>query len=250
MLFDVDGVLVDGSGPTHVGAFADALAAAVPGAPDPFRVEGGVVRCVGEPVAGLVDGIIARRCLATAGLFPRGAERRLGDFVEHLVSAYWARVNAGEPVGRVLDGVGDLLDALGQRGDYCGLLTGNTAQICEAKLGWLGLWGRFCCGAFGDGARGRRELFTGALRSARRAGWPGGPVVYLGDTPRDVAAAHAVGVAAVAVATGSYGVEALAWSNPDAVLESLRPAGKALAAIDAAVRSVRALGDRVDTART
>lgn len=70
------------------------------------------------------------------------------------------------------------------------------------------------------------------------------------DTPRDVAAAHAVGVAAVAVATGSYGVEALAWSNPDAVLESLRPAGKALAAIDAAVRSVRALGDRVDTART
>jgi phosphoglycolate phosphatase-like HAD superfamily hydrolase len=59
----------------------------------------------------------------------------------------------------------------------------------------------------------------------------GGATVLVGDTPLDVAAGRAGGARVVAVATGPYGVDELASTGADAVLEDLRDVEAAVAAI-------------------
>jgi phosphoglycolate phosphatase len=49
-----------------------------------------------------------------------------------------------------------------------------------------------------------------------------GARVYVGDTPADMAAAVSAGAAAVGVATGSFGVDALTAAGADVVLATLR----------------------------
>ena len=53
----------------------------------------------------------------------------------------------------------------------------------------------------------------------------------IGDSPRDIACARAGGARAVAVATGPHTVDELAEHKPDGLLESLRDAEAAVAAI-------------------
>ena len=52
----------------------------------------------------------------------------------------------------------------------------------------------------------------------------------IGDTPRDIAAARAIGATAVAVASGNFGREDLA--EADLVLESLERTSALLALLD------------------
>jgi phosphoglycolate phosphatase-like HAD superfamily hydrolase len=58
---------------------------------------------------------------------------------------------------------------------------------------------------------------------ARSAGLDPNPedCLVIGDTPLDVAAAHLAGARALAVATGSYGVDALLAAGADAALADL-----------------------------
>jgi phosphoglycolate phosphatase-like HAD superfamily hydrolase len=49
----------------------------------------------------------------------------------------------------------------------------------------------------------------------------GGACIAVGDTPRDVAAGHAAGIAVVGVATGSYGVEELRQAGADFASEAV-----------------------------
>jgi phosphoglycolate phosphatase-like HAD superfamily hydrolase len=46
-------------------------------------------------------------------------------------------------------------------------------------------------------------------------------VVVIGDTPRDITAARAIGAACVAVATGSYSVEALRTHQPELAVPTM-----------------------------
>jgi len=46
-------------------------------------------------------------------------------------------------------------------------------------------------------------------------------VWIIGDTPRDIAAAHAAGARALGVATGSFGVEALQAAGADVAVPTL-----------------------------
>ena len=48
-----------------------------------------------------------------------------------------------------------------------------------------------------------------------------GDIVVIGDTPRDVDAGKAASVKVLAVASGTYDVEALRACSPDAVVKSL-----------------------------
>lgn len=125
-----------------------------------------------------------------------------------------------------LPGARALVDRLAARDDVVlGLLTGNLQPLAYAKLRAAGFPdGLFApgLGAFGDDDEDRDCLGPHALRRAGAlAGRPfaGAEAVVIGDTPRDIACARAMGAAVVGVATGAYTRDDLA--EADLVLDSL-----------------------------
>jgi phosphoglycolate phosphatase-like HAD superfamily hydrolase len=88
------------------------------------------------------------------------------------------------------------------------LVTGNYEAIARLKLAAAGV-GRFFepgQGGFGSDSEDRAALPPIARR---RAGGPGKPfpreqTIVIGDTPRDIACAHADGLRCIAVATGPF----------------------------------------------
>jgi phosphoglycolate phosphatase-like HAD superfamily hydrolase len=106
-----------------------------------------------------------------------------------------------------------------------GLATGNIRLAAQVKLERAALWTRFSFGGFGCDSPDREEIVARAidrgLAHARRA-LSRAEIVVVGDTPRDIAAARANGVIAVAVATGPSSDRAtLARHRPDALLDTL-----------------------------
>jgi phosphoglycolate phosphatase len=126
---------------------------------------------------------------------------------------------------RVLDGVSELLPSLVDEGRLVGLTTGGTDTAAHIKLahGNLARW--FTFGGYGSDSTDRTALTRKAIeRGERLIGHALDPrqVLVVGDTPRDVAAAHGVGAVAVAVASGHYSAEELTAAGADHVLASLR----------------------------
>ena len=137
---------------------------------------------------------------------------------------------------RVLPGIAPLLETLQlEPRVFLGLLTGNFADAAEAKLGHFDLWRYFRCGAFGEDAHDRNHLVPVALHRARARGLPShveaDRVVVIGDTPRDVACAHAHGARVIAVATGQYDRLALERAGADVVFDDLRETPLVLKAV-------------------
>ena len=84
------------------------------------------------------------------------------------------------------------------------LLTGNYNEGARLKLQYFDLWRYFTCGAFGEEAAARADLVPVVVQRARACGALTSAterIVVIGDTPHDVACAHAGGAVAVAVAT-------------------------------------------------
>jgi phosphoglycolate phosphatase len=110
------------------------------------------------------------------------------------------------------------------------LLTGNAEPIARARLERLGL-ARFFPegqGAFGCEAEERARLI--GIARERAGGWPVDETVAVGDTPADVAGAHAAGIRVVGVhgdpdaLSGADALISSLSSLPEA-LSSLRPSG-------------------------
>jgi phosphoglycolate phosphatase len=97
-----------------------------------------------------------------------------------------------------------------------GLCTGNLARGAELKLTAAGLWGPFRFGGYGSDAEPRADIVRAAWRRARELGATEGLVI--GDTPRDILAAHDAGLAACGVATGRCSVHELAEHGAELVL--------------------------------
>jgi phosphoglycolate phosphatase-like HAD superfamily hydrolase len=91
------------------------------------------------------------------------------------------------------------------------LLTGNSRERGRLKLESFGLFPYFNLGLsqFGDYTVSRPELAQSALRAWQRIGGRREQMVVIGDTPRDIACARAVGALVVAVASGSSTLEEL-----------------------------------------
>ena len=124
----------------------------------------------------------------------------------------------------VLPGVPVLLDALRSTHAGVGLATGNLRRGAELKLTPHGLWETFATGGFGDTSDDRAQLVLDGLSNlAAHLGLAPNPVdcIVIGDTPLDIAAAHAVGARALGVATGRYGIEQLLAQGADWAVEDL-----------------------------
>ena len=150
----------------------------------------------------------------------------------------------------MLPGITPLLEALGaDRSAFLALLTGNFADAAEVKLAHFDLWRHFRCGAFGEDAHDRNHLVPVALERARAQGL--GPhveaahVLVIGDTPRDIACAHAHGAAVVAVATGEYTADALRAAGAEVVFDDLSETTEVLRAIGRSPQSLLVVAARL-----
>ena len=132
-------------------------------------------------------------------------------------------------------GVGQLLARLAaEPAVTLALLTGNLEKGARIKLEPPGFNGFFPFGAFGSDSADRYELPALAVARAReRTGreFRGKAVVVVGDSVHDVACGRAIGVHAVAVATGPTRADRLAAEKPDVLLESFADVDRAVEAI-------------------
>lgn len=210
VLFDVDGTLI-----TCGGAGRRAVRAAF----DEFCGRDDVCDF---PFDGGTDRAIARRGLMNAGREPTddAIDALLACYLRHLPSAL-----ASSEGYRVLPGVEALLAAIRTaEGLAIGLGTGNVEVGARAKLRPGGIDAHFAFGGFGcDHEERPRLLEAGARRGAAQLGVPREAcrIVIVGDTPKDVSAAHAIGAECIAVATGSHDRASLLEAGPRIILDDL-----------------------------
>ncbi|MDQ6811138.1 MAG: HAD family hydrolase [Actinomycetota bacterium] len=211
ILFDIDGTLIVTGG---AGASSWRLA---------FQELYGIPADIGEFTdAGMTDPEVGRRTFAAVlhrdpdrGEFARLLERRLH---------YLRQTVAESPDYRVLPGVPELLGKLIQTGYLLGLVTGNVEAAAHIKLHRAQLNRFFSFGGYGSDSSDRGELTRAALKRASLVfGEPIAPAraLTVGDTPHDVAGAHAAGILCVGVASHHFSIEQLRAAGADYAIGSL-----------------------------
>jgi len=221
LLFDIDGTLV-----TTGGAGRRALERAFE------RFYGRPDACAHFAFDGMTDRAIARQGLTAIGV--EATEPVIDDLLARYVAVLEdevARVEASRY--RVHAGMVEAVQAGLAAGMAVGLGTGNIREGARVKLERVGLYRHFAFGGFGDDHESRPELIRrGAERGAERLGvaLTDARVVVIGDTPKDVAAAQAMGAQSLGVATGNWSVAQLLASGATWAFPTLAADG-ALAAL-------------------
>jgi phosphoglycolate phosphatase-like HAD superfamily hydrolase len=214
VLFDVDGTLLLTHDEVYVEASRLALEAEfgiyaegpdVPGDTAPAHIRR-ALRTVGVPEAEIDAGL------------PRWCETFSAHYVRLLAAADTSHWQVGPHAMEATAAI-----------EHRALLTGNPPAVAHARMGRLGLAELFPRGqgAFGCERENRVDLFD--LARERAGNWPSERTVAVGDTPLDVASAHAAGCRCIGVTTGNYGRDELA--DADAVIADLGELQATLAAL-------------------
>ena len=208
-LFDIDGTLLRSRDRVHVDSFTTTLQ----------KVMGSHVTLEGVALAGNTDTSILREACAQAGIPPEALEPQLAAITEAICHNVAGRKHEMQPM--LMPGVEDTLQYLADRGAILGLATGNLEMIGWIKMERAGLreWFRF--GGFSDQFPKRSELVGDAARKARELAGGDASVCVVGDTPRDIEAAHANKLPVVAVATGHFTFDELMQHSPEVCTTSL-----------------------------
>jgi phosphoglycolate phosphatase len=211
VLFDIDGTLIQ-SGGAGEKAFARVCDAE-------FGVPNGAARL---HFAGRTDPSIVRDFFQQHHIAPSADNfsRFFDRYVFHLDHLL------GELNGSVLPGVHEMIRGLSALPEppLIGLLTGNIRLGAQIKLSHYRLWGFFRTGGFGDDHEDRNQIAVVARERASRVlrgSLDGGEVLVIGDTPRDIECARAIGARSLAVATGKYSTRQLQQESPTWAVESL-----------------------------
>jgi phosphoglycolate phosphatase len=220
LLFDLDGTLTRSGG-----AGTRALGQALHARPQ------AIAELRKMRLDGMTDRAIARALLAAEGDPGIPIEQRMHAVQEPDIDAVLVRyvdalaAECARNAYVALPGVAALLQRLRARSDVLlGLCTGNLARGAELKLTSAGLWSAFRFGGYGSDAEPRADIVRAAWRRACELGATEALVV--GDTPRDVLAAHDAGLPACGVATGRYSVHELAEHGAEVVLQGFEDVGK------------------------
>jgi phosphoglycolate phosphatase-like HAD superfamily hydrolase len=200
LLYDIDGTLISTAG---AGRRAIELA---------FHQRFGRADVVSFPFDGMTDPLIVGLGLRALGLDEAEIAREMAPTLAAYLKVL-AAVCAEATNFRIHRGIEAALALTdGRPGFAVGLGTGNVEDGARLKLLRVGLAEQFAFGGYGsDHAERPALLRVGAERGAARLGRALADcrVVVIGDTPKDIAAAAAIGAESVAVATGSFGVTAL-----------------------------------------
>ena len=212
VLFDVDGTLISTGG---AGARSWRHA---------FDVLYGIPADIGKFTdAGMTDPTVARLTF-TSAVGHEPSPRELATVMAAYLDRLPYEVEHSEKY-RVLAGAEDLLPRLGQReGVLLGITSGAVEAAAHIKLARAGFNRYFPFGGYGSDSPDRVELTLKAIeRGGRLIGEEIDPatVFVVGDTPKDVEAAHGAGCLAVATATGHYSREQLEATGAEYVLDSL-----------------------------
>jgi phosphoglycolate phosphatase len=228
LLFDIDGTLVKGASREHAAALRKALEN-VHGV-DLDEVQTGIT------VAGRTDGEIARMLLIEAGVSAERIDARAEDVQDECCRLY-ASLCPADLSATVVKGIPSLLETLATRDDVqLSLVTGNFQPIARIKLkaAGVGHWFTAGQGGFGSDSEDRTMLPPIARRRAGEAAglttsWPRENTIVIGDTPRDIACAHADNVRCIAVTTGPHPADDL--SDADYVASSTQELAATLEAL-------------------
>ncbi|WP_170229340.1 HAD family hydrolase [Polyangium fumosum] len=215
LLFDIDGTLIDTGGAGR--RSMDRAFACVTGRAD---------ACAHFSFDGMTDRAIVRRGLDAVGasVDDTAIDRVLAAYLEALVAEVAASTGyiTHPGINRVLDHAADRPHIA------LGLGTGNVRDGARIKLDRASLFDRFSFGGFGCDHEDRAALLdAGARRGAERLGKDRDDcrVVIIGDTPKDIAAARAIGAESLAVATGRFVPEALREAGATFVCDNLLSPG-------------------------
>jgi HAD superfamily hydrolase (TIGR01662 family) len=121
---------------------------------------------------------------------------------------------------RVVPGLRETLETLRRRAVSLGIATGSDEASCE-PLHREALMGYFAAAVTGGDDEARKPDPGVLLECAAALGLMPTEAAYVGDTPLDIAAAKAAGMAAVAVLTGAGGSALLSRSGPDRIIASV-----------------------------
>lgn len=211
ILFDVDGCLISTGG---AGTRSWRRA---------FEALYGIPADIGEfTEAGMTDPEVGRLTFARViGREPtdRDMARLLAAYLQGLEEEV-----RQSPGYLVMPGVEALLPRLVDAGILLGVVSGALEGAAHTKLARGGLDRFFCFGGYGSDSRDRGTLTRVAIERAGRIHGhtlDAGRVLVVGDTPRDIEAAHAAGAVAVGVATGKYSVAQLQAAGADHALPTL-----------------------------
>jgi phosphoglycolate phosphatase len=211
VLFDVDGTLIStGGAGTRSWRWA-------------FEALHGIPADIGEhSEAGMTDPVVGSSTFRNVlHRDPTEGEMRslLAAYLERLPT----EVQASEGY-RVFPGAEDVLRYLRGTGRETGIVTGALEAAARIKLA-RGDLNRFLpFGGFGSDSADRTELTRRAIERGAaliRRQLPPGRVHVLGDTPRDMEAAAAVGAVPIGISTGTYAADALRLAGAKVVMATL-----------------------------
>lgn len=134
----------------------------------------------------------------------------------------------------VYPGVAPFLQALRDQGYGLGLVTGNIRATAWSKLLHAGLAPFFSFGAYSGDHHDRNALAQLAVQRAHALGYE--IKALIGDTPKDIQAAQAIGVPSIAVATGWIDKPTLLAAGATVCIERYEPCNDALKLLTAALR--------------
>jgi phosphoglycolate phosphatase len=215
VLWDIDGTLLLSGGVT-ARAFLVAVEQVAARRPDVTGIDFG----------GRIDPEIAALLLATV----EHDETYVPAVLARLAILAQEQVDALNAQTRALDGVVELVHRLAGAGVPQTVVTGNIESVARLKLAAAGLVPPIdpTVGGFGDSGSDRVEVARVALLRLFGPSWP--EVVHrcwiIGDTPRDLACAQALGLRCALVGTGRRSAESLAGLGADLVLSTLDHPGQ------------------------
>jgi phosphoglycolate phosphatase len=211
ILFDIDGLLITtGGAGTRSWRWA-------------FNELYGIPADIGKfTEAGMTDPVVGRITF-TSVIGHEPSPEELAKVISHYLMRLPEEV-ASSSGYKVLAGVDELLPRLGKAGFLLGITTGGVEAAAHIKLARGNLNRFFSFGGYGSDSADRGELTRKAIdRAGEIVGTPLDSlrVLVLGDTPNDIAAAHAAGAIGVGVASGHFSKDELRGAGADYVLGSL-----------------------------
>lgn len=208
-LFDIDGTVLRSRDRVHMDSFLPSIQ----------QVTGIEMSLAGVSIHGSTDTAILRDAFELAEVPAEVLELHSDAILEAVRQKVASQRHLMEL--RRMPGIEETLRYLASKGAKLGLATGNLETIGWGKIELVGLREYFTFGGFSDRFPVRSELIGNAARKARELTAPTASVCVVGDTPRDIEAAHANSLPVIAVATGNFDFDTLLALGPEVCATSL-----------------------------